>query len=85
MKQLRQPRTHGCPTLRSMPWQGLLALMQRYSGDITFPLTSCLMRHCATAPATALSPQQRATIVRLAAQQVGREAEAARLCGRQRG
>lgn len=51
--------------------QGLLALVQSFAGDLTFPLTSCLMRHCANAEtAHSLTPHQRATVVRLAAQQV---------------
>ncbi|KAF5843275.1 hypothetical protein DUNSADRAFT_77 [Dunaliella salina] len=51
--------------------EGLLALVQSFAGDLTFPLTSCLMRHCAN-PSTApqhLTPHQRATVVRLAALQ----------------
>lgn len=62
---------YGIVTCSSLPVtpQGLLALVRRSCGELTFPLTSALMRHAAL---PGLNPQQRAIVVRAAVEQVGR-------------
>lgn len=47
--------------------EGLLAVVRRAAGDLTFPVTSALMRHAAT---PGLSPRTRITVVEFALKQV---------------